>query len=344
MRSVAPLFLALLILPAASAHNPSEANELEILLIEDEGTDAVEAYGGYDINSVYLGLAHDASVGAGEAGDGFYLRAELYGLRSEQVVPSPPGQEEWRITFFFEGGDGPTSRYLATTDGTTFTTDFDALFTELEEEFRETHVIRAFVSFASTGLAPGDTLRGLRLESTVGGDLRDLAPGGIPLPYTDGAAAYPAQAAGSSPGTVEAEPVLGAPSRYLSVTRLDVSAGTYTIAVQSTLKQSGQHIHIAALDGDGWNLTYATPRVLNVPAGGEATFTFQASPNPGAANLALEIVTDVGGRLPIFIEPDGTIQAAGLSQDAPALSQVAPAVGPVLFLGLLALAVAMRRR
>ncbi|HUR64246.1 MAG TPA: hypothetical protein VM241_07170 [Candidatus Thermoplasmatota archaeon] len=71
MRSAALLALAALLLaPLAQAHNPSEASELETLLIEDEGTDLIEPYGGYDINAIYLGMAHDPAVGAGPLGDG----------------------------------------------------------------------------------------------------------------------------------------------------------------------------------------------------------------------------------------------------------------------------------
>src|SRR6185503_14339231 len=100
-RVVMPALLsALLLAPLAalpaSAHATVEAAELETMVIEDEGTDLIDFYGGYDIVAVFLGAAHHPELGAGLHGDGLYLRIELYG---KPTGPTAAMANTIRVTF-----------------------------------------------------------------------------------------------------------------------------------------------------------------------------------------------------------------------------------------------------
>ncbi|MEA3143398.1 MAG: hypothetical protein QOG31_722 [Thermoplasmata archaeon] len=346
VRSAALLALtALLLAPLAQAHNPSEASELETLLIEDEGTDLIEPYGGYDINAVYLGMAHDPAVGAGALGDGLYFRAELYGDRANQNVPSPPGSEEWRVSFAFQTAKGAESRFVATKDGKTFTTNFDALLLQTESAKRELHVQRAFVSFATLGVEPGTTLKGLTVTSSVGGDPRDVAPGGIPVPYTGGAQTYPDPTAIAGRGAVVEEATLGPPTGYLRFTGAAASGGgNYTVRVQSALAKTGQHVHLQPRNQAGWGLAFTSPDVVPTGPAGNVTFSFHAVPAADAGDLALDLVTDVGGRLPVILHSDGTLEAMGHSFTPPPPAKASPGASLLALVALLGLASAFRAR
>jgi hypothetical protein len=343
MRRTVPLVALAFLLAAAvpaNAHAVFEASELEIHVLNDEGSDVIEAYGGYDVQDLFVGFAHDATVGSGPAGDGFYVRLELYGLM-ENSAPAP-GQV-WTVTVTIGTPAGPLQRTLSTSDGVTLTSDFQSLLYEIEAAERTTHVQRAFVSYESANLAPGQAIGPFTVESRVGDDLRDIAPGGIPIPGTNGAATYPDPTQIDGRGELASSVILEAPTIYVQVKATPVAPGNFTIAVQSSLAAGEQHILVVPRADDGWTYALHGPTNAAVPANGTLSFTLQATLPGGASPLELEVMTDVGGRYLVTLDGNGTLTLAdGTTVEAPmAAAQESPAP-PLAALAALALALAWR--
>ncbi|MEK6984895.1 MAG: hypothetical protein AABX89_00735 [Candidatus Thermoplasmatota archaeon] len=328
--------------PPASAHGVVEANELEMYLLSDEGTDSIEPYGGFDINAIFIGFAHDPSVGSGAAGDGFYLRAELYGLMAESLAV---GQGTWTVTFTITTPQGPVERTLTTTDGVAFSSDFDSLLVEVETDSRSTSVLRAFTSFASVGIKPGDAIGVSLVESRKDGDLRDVAPGGIPIPGTNGLLFYEDPTAIADEGVNVASVPAQGPGIYLIPSARATGPGAYIILATSALKDGGQHVYVQPRNVAGWTYTLGGTTFASIPAKGSLEFTLDADLGSGNGPLELDIFTDVGGRLPLTLQPDGTLTVGDLVVSAEQAASVAsPGVGPLLGLALLGLAGLARRR
>lgn len=323
--------LLTIVLPAAMAHNPVEAQELELLAIEDEGTDLIDGYGGYDIVAVFIGGAHHRELGQGVAGDGFYLRIELYGKPDgpNAVLPNA-------IHVRFAGGNGTVERTITTPDGVSFASDFDHL--ELEAEDVEVHVRRAFLLWSSVGLAPGSPIKDLVVETTYGDDPRDVAPGGIYVPGSGGAATYPDPTQIDGAGRLIEAPVPPAADAYFGAVTASARGNAYRVEVQSGLHNGAQHILAAPpAGGTAWNVSITSP-AAEVAANGTYVLEFTAAAGPGASDLAIDLLSDVGGRLRIAVAPDGVLAVRGLETRPAAEPVPAPIAGP---LGLAALAVAL---
>jgi hypothetical protein len=320
----------------ADAHGVFEASELELHVLSDEGSDVIESYGGYDVQELFVGFAHDPTVGAGEAGDGFYVRLELYGL----VENGPPAPGAWTVTVTIGSPAGPIVRTLTTTDGVTLESDFDALLYEVDTAERSTHVQRAFLSYASVGLAPGQSIGPFMVESRVGDDLRDVAPGGIPVPGTDGAASYPDPTQIDGRGELLQAVTLEPPAIYVQVTATPVGPGNFTLAVQSALTAGGQHILVTPRDEAGWTYSLLGQTNAEVDANGTFVFTLVATLPGGASPLRIDILTDVGGRFPLALDGNGTLTLADGTEvhSPPAPGKESP---PLPWTALAALALAL---
>lgn len=345
MRRSVPLVALAILLAAAvptDAHAVFEASELEIHVLNDEGSDAIEAYGGYDVQDLFIGFAHDATVGSGPAGDGFYVRLELYGLMENS--PPVPGQV-WTVTVTMGTPAGPLERTISTSDGVTLTSDFQSLLYEIETAERSTHVQRAFISYASANLAPGQAIGPFTVESRVGDDLRDIAPGGIPVPGTNGAVTYPDPLQIDGRGELVSSVILESPTVYVQVTATPVAPGNFTIDVQSALTGGEQHILVVPRAVEGWTYTLHGPTNAAVPANGTLSFTLEATLPGGAGPLELEVMTDVGGRYPIILDANGTLTLAnGASVHAPMAPAKESPVPAFAALAALALALALRTK
>lgn len=352
-----PVSLALLIavLPSpVDAHGTFEANELEVHLLNDEGSDAIEPYGGYDINDLFIGFAHDPAIGAGAAGDGFYFRLVLYGLH-ENAATGPvsggsPVPMPWTVTIEATTPSGVLARSVSSTDGVTLTSDFEALEYEVDTAERATLVQRGFVSYASAGLAPGQVLGPFRVLSRVGDDLRDVAPGGIPIPGSNGAAEYPDPTQIDGQGVVTETAVLQAPDRYVTVAAAAVAPGQYNVSVASALKQGGQHVMLQPVTSTTWDVGTEGDTMKELTANGTLAFVLRATPKPDAAEpgpLELTVTTDVGGRTVFTIAPDGSVLLPDGATVPPAAAPPAkesPGVAVALLAGALAALAVLRRR
>jgi MYXO-CTERM domain-containing protein len=330
---------------AASAHSVYEAAELEIHVVNDEGSDLIEAYGGYDIQDAFVGFAHEPALGVGDAGDGFYVRLELYGSRAESFVPQ--GAANWSVAVTMRLGDAETTRQVWSTDGTTFGHDFDGLLFEVEE--RDTHIQRAFLSYGRNGLAPGASVSIVRIESRVDGDLRDVAPGGIPVPGTDGAREYEDPGALEGRGVLADNVTLAGPEVYLDVVHASaIPCGAdatgpcgHEVTVATTLTAGSQHVFVRPRPGAALEVRMPPGEPVVAPNG---TLTFQVVPT-SAGEAAFDVVTDVGGRMGFTVTANGALAGpAGILVEAPPEPpEESPA--PVLgLLGAVAVAAALRRR
>jgi MYXO-CTERM domain-containing protein len=332
---LAALPLILVAVSPAAAHNTYEAAELEMHLINDEGSDLIESYGGYDIQDIFAGFSHDMAVAA----DGVYLRAELYGARSESAVPQDGA--EWSVTFHLEAGGQAFERTLRTTDGQTFTSDFDALQVEVED--RDTHVQRAFLRYEGA-LAAGGNLTLVRVDSRVDGDLRDYAPGGIPVPGTNGAREYPEPGSTRAKGLIQGTVALRNPDHYVHVGAEAEPGGSFQVTVKSALKKGAQHIMVRT--DEAWGHRLEGNLSAAVAANGSLTFRILAPPTPANGTLWIDVLTDVGGRSRLHLEPSGALVGpAGLLAQAQT-PEPEPSPSPVLFavLALALVGLAARRR
>lgn len=321
-----------LAVPSGLAHGVVEAQELEVHVLNDEGSDVIEAYGGYDITDILLGSAYVAGQG-----DLVYARLELYGLIEDQTALMP-----WTVRIFYDGPAGPGSHFLSTTDGANFEHDFLALEAEFETEERTLHVQRAYLT--SGGPTPGQPITNLRVESYWGEDLRDVAPGGIPVPLAGGAVEYPDPTQIDGQGVLVEAPIPAPTDAYFGDVRAARNGTQYILNVTNGLTQGGQHVFLGVeLADPAWTTRFEkSEQVLG--AGGTGVFAFTATPGPAAGNLALRLTSDVGGRLDLELRPDGTLHARGqqLAEPLPPPVPTPPVTFGLVAVALLAVVVLRR--
>ncbi len=354
----ATTFLLLALLAAASApfvaaHGGENAAETEVHLLEDEGDDSFYFTGGFDIYQVFLGEAHFPGLGVGSAGDAVYFRTILYGNYAQR----PANAEEFRVVFRFSTPAGDVERFVATTDGKTLTTDFDHLEYELTAD--ELVIERAGILFTNLSISPGDTINGFIVESSVDGDLRDRAPGGLFVPGSGGRVEVPAELYPvPGAGVITESVVLSGPVKYALATvtpRVD-ARNVVDVAMTSLLTEGAQHAHVE-VTGGSWK---ATP--LGNATGGEIKagetltvgLTLAPGVEPGEEVVPgrLDVYTDLGGRVSYILTwengaplvvPEGGEVPINILEMVPVAET--PGIGILpLIAGLGALALVARRR
>jgi hypothetical protein len=331
---LAAAILGLLFAPHAAAHSTYEAAELELHVLDDEGSDSIELYGGYDIQDVFAGFAHQPQVGDGPSGDGVYLRIELYGDRSHSAIPQ--GQSVWSITVNLEVDGQPLQRTIRTTDGASFESDFDLLLFEVEG--RDTHIQRAFLAYAKNNLTTDQTMRIVSVESRVDGDLRDVAPGGIPVPGTNGLQEYPDPLAIPGQGFIVDTLALQRPEGYFAVSAQSGREVRFTVT--SSLKQGEQHVYLLLPPTPGYDVTGKTVEVL----GPGDSMTFVLLREPGSPAMAFDILSDLGGRMGVFVDAAGNVFGATSGRFEEPAPVESPAAGVAVLLVAIGLAYWGRRQ
>lgn len=287
--ATALLLLALATAAPAAAHGAEEAAELEILLLDDEPNDLASLGGAYDVGRVFLGEAHKPSFAAGPAGDGVYFRAAL---AFDDALPSAP-VETRRVVFSFETPDGRVERFIETSDGETFETDFDVLAVDSGEG--EVRVQRAFVAYASLGVEPGSALAGFVVESFADGELRDRAPGGV---YPPGPLGPLAEIPLGESVVVTPEHVLAGVGGYARVDVAEEAPGLFALTVTSRLEEGKQHAMFADVHAqEGWVLAPEGESSATLEPGEAHTFRVRLLADAPAAALRFDLLTDVGGRV-----------------------------------------------
>ncbi|MFA5943435.1 MAG: hypothetical protein WC876_03100 [Candidatus Thermoplasmatota archaeon] len=313
--------------PAASAHGNLVVNELETYAISDfEGQEDSFAWEGWEIWDVYVGegysQVHDS--------DGVYFKVNLAG----DGTARPTAGQVWTVTFTFNIGNEAFEKEIAH-DGAEVTSDFE----ELEWQIADGNVfqVRAWVPVADW---VGQSVTDIVLVSSVDGEARDTAPGGIHDPATgteipvEGPATpvFPALGEGR---IVESVPLTG-PGRFLNVSVETLPDGAFEFTIANPLKEQGQHAMLGPSETAAWSVTPSEWNA-NLEAGKSATLRVVLSPNAADGSLVeplrLDLLTDIGGRQSYFAFIDGgqvtlvdnaaTAQAGTLGkadQEAPAIS------------------------
>ncbi|MEK6975461.1 MAG: hypothetical protein AABY18_03865 [Candidatus Thermoplasmatota archaeon] len=319
--------------PATQAHGTYEASELEIHVLDDEGSDTVEIYGGYDVQDAFLGSAYVEGLGPA-----VYVRLELYGAHAQHTAIMP-----WRVEVSYTYAGAAYVHSLSTTDGATFTHDFAGWQAEVEPAERTLHVQRAFLSQGAP--VPGQPITDLTVRSFWGDDLRDVAPGGLPVPGTGGAAEYPDPTAIAGQGRLVETPVPSPVDAYFGAVTATRNGPAVALAVANGLSKGGQHIHLRLpADAPGWTFANGTDQVILDANRTTGTLSFVATPADGAGPAIIALEGDTGGWLELELRPDGSLHTRGVEvlgatppeppMESPSFTTLATLAGIVL-VGLL---------
>jgi hypothetical protein len=302
------------LLPTAQAHGLVNAGELETLMVQDEASDVMtEGKLGYDLLQLYVGEAYVPGVG-----DGLYVHTTLYGGAGDRPALDGP----LSVRFTFTTDQATFTRQITTSDGNSFSGDFDSL--AIVPGSGEVDVQHAFVRYFPS-FGPGSVLKGLKAESFVGTDLRDVAPGGM---FVQG---VPMTEPGSTSKQVAESYPLRGPVGYATIASLAADADGFTLTAHNPLKKGDEHILLLANEADGWHAEITGGG--EVKAGGDTTIHVRLVPGTGTFNL--DLVTDIGGRIPLqathgtdgiaLAAPGATaIQSASTPRESPSASWLVP--------------------
>lgn len=324
--------------PAASAHGALAVNELETYAISDfEGQEDSFPWEGFEIWDVYVGDGHSQAHGS----DGVYFKVNLAGDGASR----PTMGQVWAVTFTFNVGDQAFERRI-THDGAEVTTDFE----ELEWQIADGNVFQARAWVPVPDWA-GRSVTDILLVSSVDGEARDTAPGGIHLP---GAGAevpvqappttvFPAMGEGR---LVESVPLTG-PGKFLAVSVAALGNGTFELNVTNPLREQGQHAMLRLPATPGWSVTPSEWNA-NLDAGRSAVLRVQAVPATAADGsivdpMRFDLLSDIGGRHTFHAFVDGGEVALGQDEAAaqPAAFGEAAEESPGLSLFAMAAALAV---
>lgn len=288
---LAVLALAVVAAVAApvSAHGDLAVHELETLAIRDfEGQEDSFPWEGFEIWDVYVGDGYDAVRDA----HGVYFKVNLAGDGTQR----PTGSAAWTVDIRFLVGDEAVERQIVH-DGTDVTTTFEAL----EWTIADGNVFQV-KAWTPVPAWQGKAVRDIVLVSSVDGEPRDTAPGGIHLPGTGTEVPVEAPGSGVFPpmgeGRIVEEVPLTGPEKYLELTVTPVGNGSFDFTVKNPLAQQGQHVHLREPAAGAWSLASPLPSV-ELDGGASATFRVALVPDTAAAvvePLVLDLYTDIGGR------------------------------------------------
>lgn len=347
MRALLAALAGLLLLaPVASAHGDMEINELETLAIADfEGLEDSFPWGGFEIWNVYVGEGYNETLGS----DGVYFKVNLAGDGTKRA----PGQQAWTVAFHFAVGEETFDRQF-THDGSTITTDFESLQWMVADG--NVLQVKAWTPLAN---ATGKSVKDVTLVSSVDGDARDTAPGGVHAPAAGAEIPVNVPATPVFPEMGEGRKVdevpLTGPGKFFETSITPAGAGSFAIVVKNVLAEQGQHVIFRPQITDGWNVSLPDWG-LNLKGGESGAFNATLRPDAPAGTqvvpLRIDLVTDIGGRRTFFaflengevkLVPEGE-PAVAASIPAPPLEAPAPALFAALALSGAAVAVGASRR
>ena len=298
--------------PAVSAHGALAVNELETYAISDfEGQEDSFAWEGWEIWDVYVGEGYSQALDS----DGVYFKVNLAG----DGTARPTMGQVWTVTFTFKVGDEAFERQISH-DGATVTTTFE----ELEWQIADGNVFQAR-AWAPVAQWAGQSITDITLVSSVDGEPRDTAPGGIHTPGTGTeipveappTVIFPAMGEGR---LVEAIPLTG-PGKFLNVSLLPMGNGAFEFTITNPLKEQGQHAMLAPVSTSAWTVTPVDWN-SNLEAGKSAVLRAELKPNTADGSLVepvrFDILSDIGGRQTYYAYIDAGQVA--LVEDASAAS------------------------
>ncbi|HUR25022.1 MAG TPA: hypothetical protein VM327_03285 [Candidatus Thermoplasmatota archaeon] len=329
--------VCLLLLPTAQAHAAPDPLDNEVHLLADGGDDTYAYTGGLDLQDLFAREAWHRPTRA----EGVIFRMIVYG----SVGPAGAGGP-LRLTLDWESPGGGGSLALSSTDGTTYTAE-GATLVEASMESEGSAVqgsIQVFVPSAALGAGRGQSIEGWAWSSWVGEDLRDVAPGGKPLPGSQGAVMAPEEST-----TVTPSLALQGPRGYTR-SAAAMEEGAIRIGVQNLITTTGQHIMVELpAETPGWTLGEPEPAGVAVNAGEHPSFQLTATAGNEAGPLTLYVTSDLGGREAIVIQagaPSSPDSPANGDTNAPSgeAGKDSPGLPFIALLGLLAIVVSVRRR
>ncbi|MHB1260118.1 MAG: hypothetical protein ACYC2H_00235 [Thermoplasmatota archaeon] len=323
------------LLPGVQAHAAPDPLDNETHLLADGGDDTYAYTGGLDLQDLF---AREAWYRPREA-EGVVFRMIVYGSASPGGAGGP-----LRLTLDWNAPSGTGSLALSSPDGLTYTAEgADLVEQSMEAEGSAVQgSVQVFVPYTALGAERGQAIDGLAWRSWVGEDLRDVAPGGRPVPGSQGTL------------MVEEESTVVTPALALSGPRgytrsaASLEDGAVVVNVQNLITTTGQHILVELPDDvPGWTLGEPDPAAATVGPGQHPSFRFTATPGGGATPLTVHVTTDLGGREALVIEVPTAESGEGPTTQTVADDQGggkdAPGLPPGMLLAALAAALLVRR-
>jgi hypothetical protein len=345
MRLSVPVLTALalaFLVPAASAHGGLTLNEFDVYAIGDfEGHEDSFEWEGFEIWDVYAGDGYSMQ----NESHGVYFKVNLAGDGTKR----PSGGETWDIQFTYKVGGTEYTRIISH-DGTEVTTDFE----ELEWQIADGNVFQVR-AWAPVPAWVDLTISDLVLLSSVDGEPRDIAPGGIYDPATGQEIPVNAPPSAVFPEVGEGRIVdvvtLTGSAKFLEVSVMPEADGWFAFNVTNPLAEQGQHFMVQATPGAGWNVNGA-PNPESVDGAKSTNFRMQFTVDEDATivePMRFDLMTDIGGLQSWYaflgangveVVNDESMATAGSieqpAQDTPGL--------PLVWIGLVMVAFAARRR
>lgn len=340
MRHVACLVVfGLSFLPAVDAHAAPDPLDNEVHLLADGGDDTYSLTGGLDLQDLF---AREAWYRPREA-EGVIFRMIVYGSATPGDIAGT-----LRLTLDWTALGGEGTLVLSSSDGLTYTAEgADLVEASMESDGNTVQgSIQIFVPYDALGAAPGQAIEGFTWRSWVGEDLRDVAPGGRPVPGSQGQVEVPEESTEVTPALV-----LAGPRGYTrSTARLEDDV--VVVDVQNLITTTGQHILVELPDeATGWTLGEPQPAGAAVAAGEHPGFRFTATADGEAPPLTIHVTSDLGGREALVIQSPGSdgrpaqTNETGNKAVEPSGGKGAPGLGVgILFLAVMVLAGSLRPR
>lgn len=330
-----------LVTPSVAGHAAPEPLSNEVHVIEDDARDEFYWYDGYDLHHLHVREAHWETLDQ----TGLVFRFTLYGGFAPGEV-----SEALHIDISASGPDGEQTARFTTTDDANWTSEQGTvLFSDVTEDDPPytgvTARMQVLVPYATFGADVGDVVDNVTMRSYADDDLRDIAPGGIFLPMSGGAAEVPQE---SSQRLVDALELAG-PSGYVDI-ELSADRADATVEVANAL-DNGQHVALEPVETPGWNVTVGGFDQASLEVDESVAFKLNATADPTTTEpLPVHVVTDLGGFRTVYLGVNGTQLESGLEPASVDVTPEQPAnespgVAPLaLVAGLIGLAAAGRRR
>lgn len=290
------VLLASALSPLASAHAAPDPLANAVHVLADEPEDAFYWYDGYDLYNLFVREAYVQALDE----TGLVFRFTLYGGFA------PAGtSDQLAIDVQATSPGGEQTLTINTSDDEAWEGSMDVLVANVTEDEPPwtgvTARLQAFASYEQLGVQPGASLEDVRMVSRADQDPRDVAPGGVFLPHSQGQAEVPA---GESQRLADSLALEG-PHGYVDVQARAADEGL-AVEVENTL-DNGQHVTLELDPPTGWNATVNGSAQASLPANETATFPVEVDVGPEAREpLAVDVVTDLGGHERLYTGVNGT--------------------------------------
>jgi hypothetical protein len=297
---VGPLVLALVVVTpgvasTAGAHAAPDPLDNAVHVLADEGEDTFYWYDGYDLYNLFVREAYAQTLEE----PGLVFRFTLYGGFAPTEL-----SDQLAIDIEATTTDGAQELTITTTDDQTWEGDMEVLVANVTEDDPPftgvTSRMQTFVSYDQLGVAPGASVEDIKMESRADDDVRDVAPGGIFLPNSQGQGEIPQE----SERRVDSLELAG-PHGYVELSTTPTETGI-DVTVENTLG-NGQHVTADVSAPEAWNASINGSAQTSLPDGETTTFTVEADPSPDAVDpLAVEVVSDLGAHETVYVGVNGT--------------------------------------